>query len=65
MLNRNRRIEMSDLRIGEDLMEGKEFPQIVFTSTKIETTGQFTGRVTGDLAFMGVVAHSGELACGR
>ena len=43
-----------DKRIGEDLMEGKEFPQIVFTSTKIETTGQFTGRVTGDLAFMGV-----------
>jgi polyisoprenoid-binding protein YceI len=43
-----------DKRIGEDLMEGTEFPQIVFTSTKIETTGEFTGRVTGDLTFMGV-----------
>ncbi len=43
-----------DKRIGEDLMEGTEFPQIVFTSTKIETTGEFIGRVTGNLAFMGV-----------
>jgi len=43
-----------DRQLGEDLMEGTEFPQIVFTSTKIETTGEFTGRVTGDLAFMGV-----------
>ena len=28
-----------DRRIGEDLMEGTEFPQIVFESTGIETTG--------------------------
>ena len=43
-----------DRRIGEDLMEGKEFPQIVFDSTKVETTGEFTGKVTGNLTFMGV-----------
>jgi polyisoprenoid-binding protein YceI len=43
-----------DQRIGEDLLEGKEFPQIVFESTKVETTGEFTGKVTGNLTFMGV-----------
>ncbi len=43
-----------DRRIGEDLMEGKQFPQIVFESTKVETTGAFTGKVTGNLTFMGV-----------
>lgn len=43
-----------DKRIGEDLMEGLEFPQIVFDSKKIDITGEFTGKVTGDLTFMGV-----------
>lgn len=43
-----------DRRIGEDLMEGKDFPQIVFTSKTIELTGEFTGKVAGDLTFMGV-----------
>jgi polyisoprenoid-binding protein YceI len=43
-----------DKRLGEDLLGGAKFPQIVFDSTKIETTGEFTGRVTGNLAFMGV-----------
>ena len=42
-----------DKRLGEDFFEGKEFPQIVFDSTKVETTGEFTGKVTGDLTFMG------------
>src|SRR5262245_42610528 len=42
-----------DQRIGEDLLEGKEYPQIVFNSTKVETTGEFSGKVTGDLTFMG------------
>lgn len=41
-------------RIGEDFFKGKSFPQIVFTSTKIEPTGAFTGKVTGDLSFAGV-----------
>jgi polyisoprenoid-binding protein YceI len=43
-----------DRRIGEDLLEGKEHPQIVFDSTKVETTGEFTGKVTGNLTMMGV-----------
>jgi len=43
-----------DRRIGEDLMEGKEYPQIVFDSKKVEVTGEYTGKVTGDLTFMGV-----------
>ena len=43
-----------DRRIGEDLLEGKQFPQIVFDSTKVETTGEFTGKVTGNLTMAGV-----------
>lgn len=43
-----------DARIGADLLEGEDFPQIVFTSTAIETTGERTGRITGDLTLMGV-----------
>lgn len=42
-----------DRRIGADILRGTQFPQITFDSTKIEVTGPFTGRVTGDLAFMG------------
>jgi polyisoprenoid-binding protein YceI len=43
-----------DKRLGEDFFKAQQFPQIVFTSTRIETTGQFTGKVTGELAFLGV-----------
>jgi len=43
-----------DQRIGEDFFEAKEFPQIVFDSKMVEVTGEFTGRITGDLTFMGV-----------
>jgi polyisoprenoid-binding protein YceI len=43
-----------DKRIGEDLMEAANFPQIVFESTRIETSGPFTGKVTGVLTLMGV-----------
>ena len=43
-----------DKRIGEDLLEGSEFPQIVFDSKSIEVTGELTGRITGDLTLMGV-----------
>jgi polyisoprenoid-binding protein YceI len=42
-----------DKRIGEDMLEGKDFPQIVFESTRIETTGERTGKVTGNLTIMG------------
>jgi polyisoprenoid-binding protein YceI len=43
-----------DKRIGEDLLEGSEFPQVVFDSKSIEVTGEFTGKITGDLTLMGV-----------
>lgn len=33
---------------------GKEYPQIVFKSTGIEKTGEFTGVITGDLTLLGV-----------
>ncbi|MDZ4762357.1 MAG: YceI family protein [Alphaproteobacteria bacterium] len=42
-------------RLGADYFRAAQFPQIVFTSRSIETTGEFTGKVTGDLAFLGVV----------
>ena len=41
--------------IGEDFLKGKAFPQIVFESTKVETTGEFTGKVTGSLSLAGMV----------
>lgn len=58
-----------DKRIGEELLEARQFPQIVFESTKVEPTGEFTGKVTGNLTFMGVtnpvtldVTYNGSLA---
>jgi len=43
-----------DARIGRDLLKGETFPQIVFNSTGIEVTGEYTGKLTGDLTLMGV-----------
>lgn len=40
--------------IGEDFLKGKQFQQVVFESTKVEPTGQFTGKVTGNLTLAGV-----------
>jgi len=34
--------------------DGKNFPQIVFKSTSVEKTGEFTGIITGDLTLLGV-----------
>ena len=55
--------------IGEDFLRGKEFPQVVFTSTKVETTGEFTGKVTGTLSLAGIskpvtldVVYNGAIA---
>ncbi len=48
--------EAWDKRIGEGLLEGTDFPQIVFESMKIETTGEFTGKVIGNLTLMGETA---------
>ena len=58
-----------DKRIGQDMMKGADFPQIVFASTAIETTGPSTGKVTGDLTLAGVtkpvtldVTYNGAMA---
>jgi polyisoprenoid-binding protein YceI len=58
-----------DGRIGADILQGGRFPQITFTSTAVEPTGPFTGRVTGDLTLMGVtkpvaldVTYNGSMA---
>lgn len=42
-----------DGEIERSLLGAGENPEITFTSTGIEITGQTTGRVTGDLAFHG------------
>lgn len=43
-----------DKRIGQDMLKGADSPQIIFDSTSIETTGPFTGKVTGALTLAGV-----------
>lgn len=43
-----------DSKIGTDFLKGTQFPQIIFDSTKVEPTGQFSGTVTGNLSFRGV-----------
>jgi polyisoprenoid-binding protein YceI len=43
-----------DRQIGGDILKGTQFPQIIFESTSIERTGEFTGRITGNLTFAGV-----------
>ncbi|MEM9375309.1 MAG: YceI family protein [Pseudomonadota bacterium] len=42
------------LATDERFMNGTAFPEITFTSTGVEQTGEFTGTVTGDLTFLGV-----------
>lgn len=38
----------------EELLNAGKFPDIVFTSTSVEKTGDMTGKVTGDLTMLGV-----------
>ncbi|WP_084419992.1 YceI family protein [Henriciella litoralis] len=42
------------LSMGDNFMKAGEYPEITFVSTSAETTGDFTGTVTGDLTFLGV-----------
>lgn len=35
-------------------LNGVEFPAITFQSTKVKRTGDYTGKVTGDITFLGV-----------
>ncbi len=39
---------------GEDWFNAGAFPEITFTSTSIEKTGENTGKMTGDLSFLGM-----------
>lgn len=39
---------------GEEWLNAVKFPEITFTSTKLEKTGESTGKMTGDLTFLGV-----------
>ncbi|MEZ0224022.1 MAG: YceI family protein [Alphaproteobacteria bacterium] len=39
---------------GDNFFDVKKFPAMTFKSTKIETTGKNTGKVTGDLTILGV-----------
>jgi len=39
---------------GENWFNADEFSEITFTSTGIERTGSNTGKITGDLTFMGI-----------
>ena len=39
---------------GADFLDASKFPAMTFKSTKIEKTGEKTGRVTGDLTLRGV-----------
>lgn len=43
-----------DLAKSDKFFNAGKFPTITFTSTAVETTGADTGKVTGDLTFLGV-----------
>ncbi len=43
-----------ELATGKDWLNSTAFPTITFTSTKLVKTGEKTGKMTGDLTFMGV-----------
>ena len=43
-----------DTQVEKEFLEAAKFPQITFTSTKVEPTGPRTARVTGDLTLRGV-----------
>lgn len=44
----------ADELIGTGFLETAKFPTAVFTSTSIQRTGPTTGKITGNLTFMGV-----------
>ena len=43
-----------DELMGKMFFEADKYPKITFKSTKVETTGQYTANVTGDLTLHGV-----------
>lgn len=48
--------EFATTLTGQNWFDANAYPQAVFRSTSIETTGENTGRVTGDLTLHGVTA---------
>lgn len=42
------------LTTGGSYFNAEEFPEITFTSTSAEAAGEFSGKLTGDLTFLGV-----------
>lgn len=44
----------AELGTDDRFLNGDAHPEITFTSTSVEQTGENTGRVTGDLTFLGV-----------
>lgn len=46
----------AELSTSGRYLDGEVHPEIAFTSTAIEQTGEFTGRVTGDLSLRGTTA---------
>lgn len=44
----------AELATGERWLNGSKFPQISFTSTAVTKTGANTGKMTGNLTFLGV-----------
>lgn len=43
-----------DAEVGDKIFQAAKFPEIKFASTKIEKTGETTGKMTGDVTFLGV-----------
>lgn len=43
-----------ELSAGAEWLNGEKFPTITFTSTRIEKTGETTGKMHGDLTLLGV-----------
>jgi len=44
----------NELATDARFLNANEFPAITFASTSVEQTGEFEGKVTGDLTFLGV-----------
>lgn len=50
-----KKVEWEDELVNDNrFLNADEFPQITFVSTGVEQTGEFEGKVTGDLTFLGV-----------
>lgn len=47
-------VERDEHLRSPDFFNSDEFPEMTFTSTKVEKTGDNTGKIAGDLTFLGV-----------